>query len=178
MKKMLIGSIVGGLILLIWQFLSWSLLNVHAAETQYTEKQDQILEALVDLDEGTYFLPNAPTGTPQDEHQKIMESNLGKPWATVSYHKELKMNMGMNMTRAFVINALSVLLLCWILLKFADLNFSSALITSLAVGAIGYFTITYLNSIWFEKSTFGYIVDTAVQWGLVGCWLGWYLPRK
>jgi hypothetical protein len=49
---------------------------------------------------------------------------------------------------------------------------------SIAVGIIGYLTIPYLNTIWFETSSMGYLVDALVQWGLVGVWLGWYLPRN
>jgi hypothetical protein len=47
-----------------------------------------------------------------------------------------------------------------------------------AVGIIGYLTIPYLNSVWFEGSSMGYLVDALVQWGLVGAWLGWWLPKK
>ena len=178
MKKMLIGALVGGIILFIWQFLSWSMLNVHGSELSYTPNQDQIMAVLSEnLDEGSYFLPNVAPGTPADQHQQYMEGQVGKPWAKISYHKSLDMGMGMNMFRGFIIDFVAVWLLCWILLKFAHLDFMTTLLTSLAVGAIGYFTISYLNSIWFEDSSMGYLVDTVAQWGLTGCWLGWWLNR-
>jgi len=46
------------------------------------------------------------------------------------------------------------------------------------VGLIGYLTIPYLNSIWFETNSIGHLIDAFVSWGLVGIWLGWWLPRR
>lgn len=179
MKKQLIATLVGGLLVFIWQFLSWSMLNVHSAEFQHSANQDKVLEVLgQNLEEGTYFLPQAPPGSSNEEHQKVMENSIGKPWATVSYHKAMEMSMGMNMLRAFVADLAAVFLLVWLLLKSGNLTFNTVLLSSLAVGAIGYLTIPYLNSIWFETSSIGHLIDFVVQWGLVGAWLGWWLPRK
>ena len=86
--------------------------------------------------------------------------------------------MGMNMLRGFVIDLISIFLLVWLLMQFANLQFKSILLTSLAVGGIGYLTIPYLNTIWFDESSIGYLIDTLVQWGLVGTWLGWWLTKK
>lgn len=179
MRKQIIATLVGALILFFWQFLSWSLLNVHGSEMQYTENQDAILETLSQhLEEGTYFLPTVPRGTSAEEMEAAMSDAMGKPWATVSYHPSMENNMATNMFRGFVVDLLAAFLLIWVLLKFENLTFNRALITSLAVGFIGYLTIPYLNSIWFESETIGYLVDAVVQWGLVGVWLGWYLPRQ
>jgi len=179
MKKQLIATLVGGLILFFWQFLSWSVLNVHAANFQYTANQDKIMETLVqNLDEGSYMLPQAPPGSSPEEQQAYMESQSGKPWTTISYHKAFNTNMGMNMFRGFVIDLVAVFLLVWLLLKSANLDFKTALLSALAVGTIAYLTIPYLNSIWFDENTIGYIIDLVAQWGLVGVWLGWWLTKR
>jgi hypothetical protein len=179
MKKVLIGTLVGGLIIFIWQFLSWSALNIHGSEQQYTENQDIILECLGEnLQEGHYFLPTVPPGTSSEDAQSLMEEVIGQPWAQVSYHKSFEADMGMNMFRGLVIDWLAVYLLIWVFMKSSELRFSPIFVGSLCVGFVGYLTIPYLNSIWFETPTWGYIVDTAVQWGLVGAWLGWWLPRE
>lgn len=178
MKKMLIGALVGALILFIWQFLSWSVTGLHNSEMQYTENQDAILEVLTDnLDEGSYFLPSLPKGASAEESAAYMNEYTGKPWATISYHAEMNNNMPMNMFRGFVVDFLAVLFLCWILLKFANLTFSNTLLTSLAVGFIGYLTVNYINSIWFEGNTLAALLDVIVSWGVIGAWLGWYLRR-
>ncbi len=180
MKKQLIATLVGGLILFIWQFLSWAAIPIHKSEYGYTPNQDKILEALSQnlTEEGTYMLPTVPPGTSNEQTQAAMEASAGKPWATVSYHKSMSTAMGMNMVRGFAIDLVSAWLLIWLLMKIPNLNMSTALQSSIAVGIIGYLTIPYLHSIWFESNSLEYLIDAIVQWGLVGVWLGWWLPRK
>lgn len=179
MKKMLIGALVGSLVLFFWQFLSFSLLGVHDSGMSYTPNQDAILEVLdANLEEGTFFIPRAPMDASMEKQEALMEERVGKPWAIVSYHKTLSNNMGMNLLRGWVIDFAAAFLLTWLLLKMADLDMKTALMASLAVGLIGYFTITYLDSVWFETNSIPYLIDTIVQWGIVGAWLGWWLPRN
>jgi len=178
MKKHLIAALVGALIIFIWQFLSWSLLNVHGAETAYTPNQEKILEFLSqNMEDGEYFLPNAAPGASSQEEQTVMENAIGKPWAQISYHSKMEMSMPLNLIRGFLIDFVAAWLLVWMLLKFANLDFKTTLLATLAVGFIGYLAYPYLNSIWFERSTLGYLVDLVVQWGLLGSWLGWYLNK-
>jgi uncharacterized membrane protein len=178
MKKLIIGAVVTAVLIFIWQFLSWSLLNIHAAEQQYTPNQDVILETLsTNLEEGMYFLPSLPPGTSPEEYQAKMGDWEGQPWAVVNYHSSFETNMGMNLIRGFAIDLIAAFLLVWMLLKFEKVNFTSSLLASLAVGFIGFFTIPYLNAIWFEGPIWGYLIDTVVQWGVVGAWLGWWLSR-
>ncbi|HMQ61198.1 MAG TPA: hypothetical protein PKE06_11055 [Flavilitoribacter sp.] len=180
MRKQIIATVVGALILFIWQFLSWAMLGVHQSEFKYTANQDQILEVLNQnlSEEGTYFIPGVPPGTSYEDETAMMEAAAGKPWATVSYHKSMNTSMGMNMVRAFLIDLVAIWLLVWILMKFGSLTVMSAVQTSLAFGIMAYLTIPYLNSIWFEGNSLGYIVDAIVQWGLIGLWSGWWLTRK
>jgi len=178
-SKLILGGLIGGLILFIWQFLSWSMLNLHGSQLSYTSSQDAILECLKEnnLSEGSYFLPTVSPDIPSSEHMDYMEKFVGKPWATISYHNSMKMNMGMNMFRAFVVNVVAVLLLCYLLLGNPNLNFKMVLISSLLVGLISYLTVPYLNSIWFETNTMPDLIDALVQWGLCGAFLGWFLNR-
>jgi Flp pilus assembly protein TadB len=178
MKKMLIGALVGAIILFIWQFLSWSITGIHESQMQYTENQDAIMEVLSEnLQEGSYFLPTVPKDASPEDSKAFMDEQIGKPWATVSYYEAYTNNMGMNMFRGFAVDFLAALLLCWILLQFANLTFSKTVLASLAVGFIGYFTVNYLNSIWFEGNTLPDLIDVIVSWGVTGVWLGWWLNR-
>lgn len=106
-----------------------------------------------------------------------MNERIGKPWAMVSYHDSLSNNMGMNMFRGFVIDFISAFLLAWLLMKMANLTFQTSVIASLAIGLIGYFTINYLNSVWFETNSIPDLIDAIVQWGLTGAWMGWWLTK-
>lgn len=180
MKKQIIATLVAGVLIFLWQFLSWSLLGVHANEMKYTAAQDTILSVLSQnlADGGTYFLPTVPPGSSQEASQAAMQAAEGKPWATITYHSAMSTAMGMNMFRGLLIDLLSAWLLIWLLLKIPNLTLTTALSASLAVGTMAYLTIPYLNSIWFETNTIGYLIDLVVMWGVVGLWLGWYLTRK
>lgn len=178
MKKQIFGTLVGGLLLFVWQFLSWAMLNIHSAEATYTPAQDSIL-MLLDrhLDDGVYFLPTAPPGSSQADYQAVMESSLGKPWAQINYGSSMPDNMGMNMLRGFISDLAAVFLLIWLLMKMASPGFSTVLLSSIAVGVIGFLTISYLDNIWYGTPAWAYLLDAVVSWGLVGVWLGWWLNR-
>ena len=180
MKKQLIATLVAALIIFFWQFLSWGLLSIHADQYGYTANEDRIMDLLKEsnLEKGTYFIPGPSPDASEAEYQEKMNGHTGKPWAQIHYHPSWNLNMGMNLIRGMAADLVAAFLLVWVLLRFAKLDFSSALIASLAVGTIAYLTIPYLNSIWFEGTTMAYLLDTAVQWGAVGAWLGWYLPEK
>ncbi len=180
MKKQLIASLVGGLILFIWQFLSWAAIPIHKSAYGYTPNQDRIMEVLNQnlTEAGTYMLPGMPPGTPHEQAEKEMQGSLGKPWASISYHKSFNPNMGFNMFRGFSVDLVAAFLLTWLLLNFKTLNFRTAVQASICVGIISYLTIPYLNSIWFEGTTIEHLIDAICQWGIVGAWLGWWLPRE
>jgi len=178
MKK-IIGTLVGALILFIWQFLSYGPLNVHTKQMDYTPAQDELLAAIEKsgIPPGEYFLPRTPIDMPSAVAHKARAKTVGKPWAMIQYHSELKDQMVPNLIRGFVIDFLAVYILCWILLQFADLSVSRAIMTSVGAGLIGYFTINYLNHIWFETTSLPYLLDAIVPWTAIGAWLGWWLRR-
>ena len=116
MKKSLIGAIVGGIIIFIWQFLSWAIINLHLPAQQYTPKQDAVMAALnSNLEEGGYFVPSLPETATMEEQEQAMKDMEGKPWATIQYHKAMENKMTMNMIRGALVNMVTVWLLCWIL---------------------------------------------------------------
>lgn len=181
MKKLIIGSLVGGIIIFFWQFLSWTVLNLHGNAHQYTPKQDAILQALsTQLDkDGGYIMPSLPPGSTSEQHEALMESAKGKPWAVVTYHQAQTANMGMNMLRGLIVDILMVAFLCTIISRMNALNFTAILISSLFVGMIVFLNVPYTYHIWFQTfDLLAYFIDMLVGWGLCGIWLGWYYGRK
>jgi hypothetical protein len=178
MKKLLIGGLVGGILLFFWQFLSWSVLGVHTSMQAYTPKQTEVLEYLdKNLDEGFYYMPTAPTSAPAAEHEKLMNENMGKPWAQVYMHKSLQMNMGSNLGRGFLVALLAVFLVTWVLTYTVKTSFTQTLLSCLAIGLASYLTTSYAVSIWYQTLSLGDLIDALAGWGLVGLWLGWWLQR-
>ena len=178
-KKLLTGAIVASIIMFLWQFLAWSIINLHQDTIKYTPKQNAIMEVLNNnLEEGEYFLPSLPANSSEEDNQKYRMDNVGKPWAQIYYHKNMNEGMGLNMFRGWSVDFIAALLLCWLLLKITNLNFSTTLLSSLAIGFIGFLTVNYTMSIWFETKVVSALIDALIMWGLVGVWLGWWLNRK
>jgi hypothetical protein len=181
MKKLLIGAIVGGIILFICQFLSWTVLNWHDDAYQYTDKQDAILNFLnTQLDKpGQYHLPALPPGSGNEQHEALMKSMDGKPWALVQYHQAFKMSMGSNMIRGLIVDMLIVAFFCAIISRMNSLNFTAILISALFVGMIVFFNVPYTHHIWYQDfDLMAYFADCIVGWGLIGIWLGFLYGRK
>ncbi len=178
MSKTIIGGLVAGLILFIWQFLSWGLIDIHASTMKHSPNQDKILTVLNEnLEPGQYFLPRAAIGASQEEAQKVGDASIGKPYAQVYFYHDRQFSMASNMIRGFTLDFLIGILLCWLFSKFADPDFSSILLSSITIGLIGYLSISYLNSVWFSSNSIPDLIDAVVGFGAVGLWLGWWLNR-
>lgn len=180
MKRTLIGAIVGGIIIFIWQSLSFTLLDLHGKAFQYTSKQQEIISYLGTQlnDEGQYFIPRPPDNASDEEREAYMQSANGKPWAMVSYHKAMDMNMTVNMIRGLAVDIIAAGLLCWILLKMNRPSFSTILITSIFVGLIVFMNGVYTGHIWYQTfDIMAHFMDAIIAWGACGLWLGWWLNR-
>ncbi len=180
MQKTIIAAVVGGIILFMWQFMSWTVLDLHRPMQTFTPKQEEILKYLSEnLEEGNYFLPTVPEGTSNEEMEKAMATSAGKPWADIRFHKAMGMQdkMTMNMLRGLLIDIVAVYLLCWFLIKNAS-GLQNIMLSCLAFGIIAYLTTDYTFQIWYETKTIPNLIDAIVSWGLCGTWLGWWLSRK
>ena len=184
MKKSLIGAIVGGFLIFIWQTLSWTMLNLHQPTQSYTAKQDSIMKFLnANFDkDGGYLLPTVPVGTSMEEANKNGEKNLGKPWASIQYHQSFNLSMNdmyMNMFRGLVATIFMVWLLCWILGKWNKIGFVNVLMACLFTGLIVFINEPYNQFIWYKIfDVRAHLIDALASWGLCGIWLGWWMGRK
>lgn len=180
MKKILIASIVGGILIFICQSLSWTVLNMHEPAQQYTPKQEAILEFLgSQLDEGGYLVPNVNPDATSAEMQQAMDSMKGSPWATISYHKTMNSDMYGNMGKNLLTDIVTVLLLCIIISGFATYRFANIFIASLFTGLIVFMNAHYTTHIWYELFDISaHFVDALVSWSLCGIWLGWYFSKQ
>ena len=183
MKKVIIGSIVGGLLIFLWQFLSFAAINFHKPAQDYTEKQDVIMSFLNSqgLKEGGYIMPSVPEGTSSSDMEKAMKETDGKPWASIQYHNEAENTMNdmfMNMARGFLVNIVIVMLFCWVVQKINAPAFGTIVKAALAVGIIVFLNAPYTGFIWYKNfDVWAHLLDAVVAWGLTGLWLGWWLRR-
>ena len=179
--KLFIGALVGGIIIFIWQFLSWTLLDLHRPAQQYTPKQDSILAYLnTQFDSnGGYMMPNLPKGASSDDMKELDEKARGNAWVQIAYHKSYDASMGINILKAFVTDIIIVLFFCWIVSGFNANSFGKTLLAALLTGLIIYLNANYIVDIWYETFDLSaYLTDYLVSWGLTGLWLGWWLNRR
>jgi hypothetical protein len=181
MKKILLGSIVAGLLIFIWQTLSWMVMDLHAKSHKYTDKEAAIMNVLNSelTEEGQYYLPGYKPEATAAEHEAVAKGNLGKPWAMVSYHKSFEMPIAGNIIRGLVVNILLMLLFCWILSKIAAPKFSTVFMASIFTGLIAFLNTVYTGHIWYYNfDLMAHFVDAIVGWGIAGLWLGWWYSKK
>jgi hypothetical protein len=182
MKRSLLGAIVGGLLIFIWQMLSWTMLDLHRPAQDYSPKQDSIMAVLNGtLTEGGYMMPSVPKGASMDEMTKKAEASMGKPWASIQYHKSFNTDnsqMFMNMGQGVVTTIIMVWLLCWILGKSGRTGFGNIFLACIFTGLIVFINEPYTNFIWYKIFDIkAHLIDALMSWGLCGLWLGWWLRR-
>ena len=183
MKKWLIGSLVGAIIVFAWQFLSWTMLGIHDAEAKYSPAQDSILNYLSSTlkEDGIYMLPTVPPGSSMDEMNALGEKMNGKPWATVMYKSSYENGMTMPMIRGFLIDLFLVFSLIYILTRGGIPTGMRVFAGSVALGFFTWLWGPYTNHNWYQvpmEAISGHLIDGVIAWGLVGLWLGWWLNRK
>ncbi len=180
MLKTIIGAIVGGIIILVWQTLSYTVLHVHRSAEKYTPNQDSIISYLqTNLHKsGSYTLPNYPDNATMDQQNKLMQDMQGKPWAVILYHRSYNSSMVKNMLYVFFANVIMVWFFCWIAVKMHAPSFGSIFIAAVFTGLIVFINSPLTYHIWYLSSGIkGDLIDAVVSWGLTGLWLGWWLRR-
>ena len=180
MKRTLIASIVGALILFFWQFLSQAALDLHKNEHQYAAVQDTILSAIANsgLKAGKYVMPLADPSLGYEAQMKLAQENIGKPMVILDYKVAQEANMGMNMLRGVLVNILIMFLFITVLGKAGATGFKTIFTAALSVGMIGFLNHAYTNYIWYHSTDiFMDLLDAVAGWGLSGLWLGYYLKK-
>ena len=191
MKKILIGSLVGAIILFIWSFLAWALLPIHLHTLNYTPAQDSILKVLADnnLETGAYAMPMADNRNVHgfdkkfmEESEKAMKENAGMPMATIHYLKEgYDMSPG-TMIRGFIFDFLAALAVCLLLAPtFAKMSsFFGRWWLMLLVGLLLACTGPLLEYNWMAYSwdyTVDMVLDGFLNWAITGLWFAWYFKN-
>ncbi len=184
MKRSIVGAIVGGFLFFICQSISWTVLDLHRPVEDYTPGQDTIMKVLNSTltQEGGYLLPSVPKGSTTDQMMKNGEANMGKPWASIQYHKSFATDMNrmyMNMGKGLLLTIVMIWLVCWITGKFARPSFANVFLTSLFMGLVVYINIPYNAYIWYQIfDAKAYLIDALLCWGVTGIWLGWWMSRR
>lgn len=182
MKKWLIGSLVGAIIVFAWQFISWTTLGIHDNEAKYTPAQESILSQLSSVlkEDGIYMIPNVPSGSSMEDQEALGKSMDGKPWASIMYKTSYVEGMTRPMIRGFLVSLFLVFSLIYILTRAGTPTPMRIFAGSVAVGLFTFLWGPYTAHIWFQmpmEAITGHLIDAVAAWGLTGTWLGWWLNK-
>ena len=182
MKKWLIGSFVGAILVFLWQFVSWTVLNLHKAEAKYTPAQAEVMTVISASikEDGIYMLPTTSSAS-REEHEKLAKEMDGRPWATVIYRTAYRYDMVRPMIRGFLVDWFLVFTLIYILTRAGTPTRIRILGGSVAVGLFTFLAGPYTMHNWFQtpgEAYTGHLIDAFITWALAGLWLGWWLNRK
>jgi uncharacterized membrane protein len=83
MKKLLIGSIIGGIILFVWSWLAWTLVPIHSDTIQNINNEEAVVTTMnINMDKkGVYVFPAMPATHDKDVvdeyNQKYQQGPVG-----------------------------------------------------------------------------------------------------
>jgi hypothetical protein len=182
MKRFIIGTLVGAVIVFTWQSAAHMFMNHHDDAFKIVPSQNAVIDILSGLftEEGQYLVPRTDLNASAEDMQKHDEAMMGKPWAMVTYHPKFESNMGMSALRGFCTAILCVMLFIWILGTNPG-TISNVLLKGFALGLLMFLFIYYNSNIWMQTPWSvikGELIDCLVAWGLCGLWLGWWLNRN
>lgn len=171
MKRKLLFSLFGAVIIFVWQFLSYAMPNLHKSAMQYTPGQEKMLQSLKDagMTEGMYVLGQPDPTMSREQQASAMKDFDSKPWAIVNYHEKNSVGMAMPMIRGFLVCLVMAFLLFYIFLQQKNPTLQNRILLSLTVGLIGFFFEPYTNFIWFRApDIFAHFADAIVPWLILG----------
>lgn len=184
MKKTLIATIVGTLIIFFSQALSWMVSPIHKHSFKQTDKQDAILPVLSEnlAEDGLYYMPMLSVDAPHEEQEKYMQEQMGKPAAVVTYMKAAHYDMVSNMALGFIFCFIGVWIIVWFLTKTSAIfNTMGSRVTVTLIFAVFVIFRTYMMEWNWMNSPMHYlsgqIIDELLGGLLLGLWLGWYMGR-
>ena len=99
MKNPIIYTLVGGLVLFVWQFLSYAAINLHGEAQAYTPKDQEILAFLetIELEHGMYAL-GAPSPEERNDpalQEAYLERTEGQSWGVLNYQPNWTNNLSL-----------------------------------------------------------------------------------
>ena len=173
MKKPIVYTLVGGLILFVWQFLSFAILNLHGSASEHTPLQDPILERLaeLELEEGMYALGTLAQEDYQDpvKVEAYLAEQDGQPWAILNYHKEWSSDMTPNLVRSLIMNLLIAFGLFWLFGKAAAQSKLTNVAIAVVVGLLAFAYHPYSQFIWFKApDIWAHLLDSVVPFAMLG----------
>lgn len=179
MRKLVLGTILGGLVAFVWSSVSWEILGWHE-KTMLTFQNEEDVSAVIAshaTKDGTYILPVGPTteGMTSEQRKKtqaaVMEKMQKGPIMVAAVRRE---GFG-SFSRALVIQLLSLIaaafLLTWLLLQTSGLGYARRVTFLATTGLAASVIVDLPNWNWWGFSgtyTAVNLADSTITWLLAG----------
>lgn len=191
MKKLIIGSLVGAIILFVWSAMSWTMLPINLHTFMYTPAQDSILKVLADnnVPTGTYGIPMVDNRNVsgfdskyQEDSEKLMKEKAGTPMATLFYQREDTQMGAATFMRGLLFDFLAVLAACIILIPgfVASTSFLQRWWLVMVVGLLITASGPLIEYNWMGRPwdyAMHMVTNDLLNWGITGIWLAWYFRK-
>lgn len=169
MRNHIIFTVVGAIVLFIYQFLSWAAINLHSDQQQHTPLETELLQSIADsgLEPGMYALGQGDPSNGQEAMWADWTENFkGKPWAVLNYIESNDMDdMASNMTRSFLVDLFAAALLFFMLSKTSISGLKDTSILLIGMGLLAFITEPYTYSIWYKMPGMtAHLIDAIVPW--------------
>lgn len=173
MKNRLIFTLLGGIVLFVWQFMAWAMPAFHWDSISYTPLQDQILSALdaSGLETGMYVLgqPDPATYAEEGAVEAFQAAHEGKSYARIHYQRQHTYSMGMNMLRGLLVCFLMAFLLHALLGNLKQDGLVQRIVHAAGFGLVFFLFTPYTNFIWFkDPDIWAFLADGLVPWTILG----------
>lgn len=181
--KVLISTLVGGIILFAWQSLSWTVLPIHKHSLKYTAGQETVLKALSEnLEEGIYYVPYLdPDQASKEDWESLQKSSEGKPVAMINYMPSYHNNMGKAIGLGLVYSLLVALVISLVIDNSRAGGFGGRWLTAMGFAVVLILFDTMGDMNWWHHPGHwvnGELIDYLVSFSLAGLWFAWYWSRK
>lgn len=184
MKKIIIGTLVGTVIFFTFQTIMW-MGGIHSNFNNYTDKQDEVMQTLNEhfSKDGVYMLPSVDPSLPnaQEFEEKLMTENLGKPWAMIFYHTEMK-----GFEASYILTGLLYTLLACLIVSLILFNSNFSSFTMRFLVAMSFAGFALAQGVLDDMNWWSYpwnfvkaqVIDLTFGWGLCAVWLAWFVKNK
>lgn len=191
MKKLLIASIIGAIILFVWGAMAWTFLPIHHHTFKYSPAQEQVLEHLSENlgESGAYGMPSADNreismfdSNYMTETEKIMKENAGKPSAIIFYNDGGNVMSGRTYAFGFLFQFILAFIASLMLALTGDRlktffdRWWLVMLLAVFVSIEGHLmSWNWMGFSWHYVKDM--ILDELLAWAIVGIWLAYYFGR-
>lgn len=174
MKQLLLAALLGGIVLFLWGWLSWSLIPIHNASLLSIENEDAVIAALhVNMDQkGVYTFPAMPATQDQATLDEWVQKLQQGPVGMIIYDPEGTEPMKPDqMVIGFILGCISAFFVAWFLSR-STAAMSSYFARVAYCGMFGIFIaiVSHLTN-W---NWMGYPIDYTISW-IADSIIGWLL---